>query len=395
MKNIFLTGLFSLLLVNASAQSLTPAWTFQTEGPVLASPVSAKSAVFVGSDDSTMYCLAGDNGELKWSSRVDGEIRCEPALHDEMLIFTTGAGSVYALDQSTGNTIWQFAMGQEQKKDMWDYFYSSPIVHKGNVYVGCGNGKLFSLSASTGKQNFVFATEGIVHVKPVIYKDLVCFGSYDGFFYGVNIDDGTLAWKFDTYGHEYFKNGAVQNNAGVVENTLLFGSRDFKVYALDGASGEEKWNMHEKGSWVSAPMTIDGTSVYFGTSDSHHFYKLDSDDGTVMWQSRVPLNIFGGATLVDGVIYVGCLDGCLYGFSTENGERIFQFTTPANKKNASLLLDEDGQRIDTEKLKKYKTSDKFYADIYSMGSVFSTPLAIEDKLVFGSYEGIIYAIPVD
>jgi outer membrane protein assembly factor BamB len=394
MKNIFLTGLFSLLLVNASAQSVTPEWTFQTGDPVLSSPVSAEGSVFVGSDGGTMYCLEGTDGELKWSTKVDGEIRCEPAIQDEMLIFTTGAGSVYALHQTTGEKIWQFAMGEEQKKDMWDYFYSSPVVHQGNVYVGCGNGKLFSLAASTGKKNFVFTTEGIVHVKPVIYNNLVCFGSYDGFFYAVNTTDGTLAWKFDTYGHEYFKKGAVQNNAGVVGNTILFGSRDFKVYALDGTSGQEKWNMHEKGSWVSAPMTVDGQSVYFGTSDSHHFYKLNSNDGSVTWQSNVPLNIFGGATKVEDVVYVGCLDGCLYGFSTKNGERVFQFATPANKKNAQLLLDAN-DKIDREKLKQYKTGEQLYGDIYSMGSIFGTPLYFRDKLVFGSYEGVIYAVPVD
>jgi len=395
MKNIFFTGLFTFFVFIVNGQSVRPTWTFEAGGPVLSSAVSVGNSLFIGSDDGYMYCLNGQNGKLNWKTKVDGAIRCEPAIYEDVIIFSTAQGTLYALNLKKGDVSWKFTMGQEQQKDMWDYFYSSPIVYNGDVFVGCGNGKLYSIDPENGKKNFEFATDGIVHVKPVVYKDRIYFGSYDGFFYGINASDGSLAWKFDTHGQEYFKKGAVQNNAAVVDGSILFGSRDFKVYSLDADNGSEQWNMHEKGSWVSAPITIDGKAAYFGTSDSHNFYKLNSRDGKVMWQAKVPLNIFGGATVVGGVIYVGCLDGCLYGFSTDNGERVFQFKTPANKMNANLLLNESGEKIDREKLKKYKTGDKFYGDIYSMGSIFSTPLHFQDKLVFGSYEGVIYAISVE
>ena len=69
------------------------------------------------------------------------------------------------------------------------------------------------------------------------------------------------------------------------EDTLYFGtSSDFKVYALDFATGEMKWSAFAEGPIRLAP-TIYNDRVYFG-SDDGLVYCLNSDTGETMWQHR-------------------------------------------------------------------------------------------------------------
>ena len=52
------------------------------------------------------------------------------------------------------------------------------------------------LDASTGREKWVFFTDGPVRLPPTYHKDRVFFGSDDGFVYCAHAQKGTIAWKY-------------------------------------------------------------------------------------------------------------------------------------------------------------------------------------------------------
>jgi outer membrane protein assembly factor BamB len=74
-------------------------------------------------------------------------------------------------------------------------------------------------------------------------------------------------------------------HTAVVGETLYFGSSaDDKVYALDTASGEIRWEFYTEGPVRLAPNVANG-KVYVG-SDDGWVYCLKAEDGTLLWKHR-------------------------------------------------------------------------------------------------------------
>ncbi len=107
-------------------------------------------------------------------------------------------------------------------------------------------------------------------------------------------------------------------HVAIVGGTVYFGSStDHKVYALDLASGEERWSFFTEGPVRFAPTVVDGTA--FVASDDGLLYSLDAATGALNWTyrpaptderlmgngqmiSRWPLR--SGVVVEDGIAYV-------------------------------------------------------------------------------------------
>jgi polyvinyl alcohol dehydrogenase (cytochrome) len=76
---------------------------------------------------------------------------------------------------------------------------SQPTVIGDTVYVGSYNGSVYALDTATGRQRWAFSTNitgqpGGVRVGVVLSQGVALFGDQLGRFFGVNRDNGTMAW---------------------------------------------------------------------------------------------------------------------------------------------------------------------------------------------------------
>ena len=58
--------LLTLFFFGARAQPPKDVWKFKASGPIVSAPVHDGQDIFIGSHDSTFYCLAVQTGEVKW-----------------------------------------------------------------------------------------------------------------------------------------------------------------------------------------------------------------------------------------------------------------------------------------------------------------------------------------
>ncbi|GAI35066.1 unnamed protein product, partial [marine sediment metagenome] len=91
------------------------------------------------------------------------------------------------------------------------------------------------------------------------------------------LPQGTLKWVFPT-------DGAIHSSPAVANGIVYIGSRDFKLYALDAATGAKRWE-YKTGSWIESSPSIVNDVVYFGSNDGK-LYALDAHNGEKLWDFK-------------------------------------------------------------------------------------------------------------
>jgi len=113
-------------------------------------------------------------------------------------------------------------------------------------------------------------------------------------------DSGNVLWQFD--------GGTPTMNCSpvVVGDTVYTGASGDPggVYALDTATGEQRWGFEPEGYVTSAPAVVDRT-LYVGTW-ARQFYAMDAESGEVLWQTDVGHRLGTSSPVVaGGTVFVG------------------------------------------------------------------------------------------
>ena len=135
-------------------------------------------------------------------------------------------------------------------------------------------------------------------------------------------EPGTLLWSFET-GDEVTSSPAIGP-----DDTVYVGSKDHKVYALDGKTGAIKWEYTSK-TKIGAPPAIgsDGT-VYIGTGlTGAELLALEGTTGEKKWAFRVGQGIPSAPAIgADGTLYFGSKTQKVYAVNAD-GTKKWEFET--------------------------------------------------------------------
>ncbi|MBF0466383.1 MAG: PQQ-like beta-propeller repeat protein [Nitrospirae bacterium] len=223
----------------------TRKWKYKTAGSIapLASPTLSPDglSVYVGAGDphsqtdGTLYALNSSDGTLKWSKKIDSTRVSGAVVGPDGTIYVSGNGRVNAF-QSDGTQLWQSADGTAE-------YLTPALSSSGIIYTGTGRyGKVYALNSSTGATLWSYqtgtnpdssGTQYGVLTAPVIGADATVYvGAIDGKMYALK-SDGTLLWTYST-------SASIAENCPAIgaDGTLYFSSSNTYLYAVkDSSSG--------------------------------------------------------------------------------------------------------------------------------------------------------------
>jgi outer membrane protein assembly factor BamB len=277
-------------------------------------------------------------------------------------IYTPGdRGILYALDAATGKTRWRF---DTVKGDLWGHpevnsgggaWYPPSIDPvRGLVYWGVANPAPFP-----GTKEY---PNGTSRPGPNLYTDSTV---------ALDVATGKLRWFHQVHPHDNFDRDLV--------HTLIARARDGRevvigtgkgavVVGLDPESGERRWStpvgLHRNddletlsgptevapgtfGGVITPPATADGVvflatvnapatlmpdeTAYFATEmgqQDGEVVALDATTGEVVWDTKVPGDPLGAATVVNDLVLTSLLDGTLVALDRATGTIVWQTKAP-------------------------------------------------------------------
>jgi len=172
------------------------------------------------------------------------------------------------------------------------------------------------------------------------------------------------------------------------------GCRDSNLYALDAATGKEKWRFSTGASWVISSPAVAQGKVYFATSDSSMYHVVDAASGKPLLQQQGKAYVFSSPAIAGDVVLLGVLNGTLEARDIKSGELLWDFQTETSKQNKGWVLTSE-RRFNGPML--YRSNWREGPLVAtgrqdSVGSIYSSPLVVNGVVYFGSTDGNLYAI---
>jgi outer membrane protein assembly factor BamB len=283
-----------------------------------------------------------------WKIRPTGELlEFPPSLARGRLYVVENEGRVFAISAKTGRTLWT--------RDLGRLAASTPAYSEGRVYVTIlcrdtcadavgsgqseGKGRVAALNARTGRVIWKRDLPSRTESTPLVVRDRVFFGSENGTVYALHRDSGRVDWTHEAA-------DAVKSGLAYENGRLFFGDYAGSVSALRARDGKLAWTRTNVSpeNFYGTPA-IGFNRLYLSTTDGKvHALRLN---GSVDWRfSAGPGGyIYASPALgkPDGVgptVYIGAQDSRFYALDARTGRR--RWSNPAAGKisgTATILGD--------------------------------------------------------
>jgi len=240
------------------------------------SMVAYNDNLYIGANDS-MYCYNLTGGKV-WAYGPGTQCTSSPQIANGHVYFGAGP-QIHAVDATNGVGIWISTISNSID------IKSSPRVSNNLVYFGAQDKKIYALNESDGSLKWEYMTVDKITSSPLVYGGMCIIGSTD---YGVYCIDttspslpmqGELRWKYPTLDRVNYSSPTVHP----ATNTILIGSYDFNLYAIDHVTGDLKWK-YPAGSIIKSSPVVYGDYVYFVSVD-RYLYCVDVRNGGIVWKS--------------------------------------------------------------------------------------------------------------
>jgi outer membrane protein assembly factor BamB len=262
-----------------------------------------------------------------WRARPTGELlEFPPSLARGRLYVMENEGRVFALSARTGRTVW--------KRDLGRLAAATPTYQDGRLYVTIlcltqcaaaigssqseGKGRVAALDARTGRTLWSRNLPSRTESSPLVVRGRVYFGSEDGTVYAVRTDNGRIDWTYQA-------GDAVKGALAYHEGRLYFGDYAGSVNALRARDGKLAWTRTNVSpeNFYGTPAVGFGR-VFLSTTDGKvHALRLS---GNVDWRfSAGPQGyIYASPALakprgVVPTVFIGAHDRRFYALDARSG----------------------------------------------------------------------------
>ena len=196
-------------------------WSWNAGSPIESSPIVVDGIDYFGDANGEMYALDLRTHRLKWRRSLGAKITSSAAIAGGRLFIGDYDGRLWALSPATGATRW---VGRVNGK-----IYGTPAVAGGRVFVPSVAYSFWAFSTS-GRRLWQVSTGSYVYSSPAVAQGVVCFGAYNGVFYGVSAGSGRVLWRVPT-------GGAVSGAAVIVAGVAYVGSFAGRIIGVNLHTG--------------------------------------------------------------------------------------------------------------------------------------------------------------
>ena len=262
------------------------------------------------------------------------------------------------------------------------------------------------ISLNYDRKPWSFQTDGLVWGTPVGEKGMVYVGSASKKFFALNAINGEKVWEYQIFDRA---DSLIDSAAAISEKLVVIPGGDGFLHAVDKRTGQQEWTFkahhqsdegHQEGHIVNSfegNVTVGPNGLFYAGSDNGHMYCVDKN-GQEVWSLKTNMMIWSSPAFLKNkkLMAFGSLDRHLYLVNYSTG-KIIQKINLGSEVKASPVFVGDDLYIGTSGGIFHRFSfdgKKLNLDwsFEARGEIYSSPLVINDYVVFGSLNGFVYGL---
>jgi outer membrane protein assembly factor BamB len=244
-------------------------------------------------DDGTLYAanlehieaINAETGKVYWRYPVDDDRDATPFYSTPVLVPDHGEHGLLLVAGFKDRTVYALALGPtvaERPDVLWRYdgaggqYVGAGSVGGGLFIIGNGDGSVYALSLEDGSLAWSFETDDRVWATPVINDDVVYVASLDHHLYALDLESGAERWRFEA-------GGAISATPLLIDGDLWIGDFTSTLYQIDLEAQETVWT-YTANDWLWATPLLDDTVLYFADVGGN-VYALDVTTRALVWDA--------------------------------------------------------------------------------------------------------------
>ncbi len=284
-------------------------WRFETNGIMASSPTVAFGKVFFGeayNAKGTYYALDKETGKPVWKSETFGNVWVNATYDEKNIYFGNMKGYFFAVNPQNGKIIWQYNTAKDTPLEHLSPnephghgfppgVYCNPVYKNGVVYTGSWSGYYFAFEADNGtlkwrRKTKADGTDGGLpdSSAPVLFKNHLYVQKEGWKLAAINIKTGLIDWEWSAP-LGYLQNGTVTAFGNKVFASVIRSVTslpfDASIIAFSDVEngGKELWRYQGGGGLTAAVATKD--KLIFGSSGDVFITCLNPENGGVKWRT--------------------------------------------------------------------------------------------------------------
>jgi outer membrane protein assembly factor BamB len=273
---------------------------------------AGEGMVLVGGDKGDVLAY-GEDGQLRWKSKVSSEVLSVPRVADGVVIVRSGDGRIAGLDAADGNRLWLY---ERSTPALVVRSHAGVTIQRGVAFAGFAGGKLAALKVRNGAvlwETTVSQPRGNTELErisditsdPVVDDVQVCAIAFQGRVACYDIAQGSPLWNRDI---------GSDKGMTLLRTFLYLSDASGAVIALDKTSGSTLWKNEQLFMRDTATPQALGDHVVVGDFEGY-LHGLSREDGSFAARIRLDGAIQSAPQAMDEGLLVQTRDGDLYSLS--------------------------------------------------------------------------------
>jgi len=211
-------------------------WTFTLDKPSRGGPTIADGKVFAGTDGGSVYAVDDATGQQVWRASAGGRVVTPPAVSSGKVFVVAESGKDFngrllAYDEDTGKLAWSYA------QTIGVPGATAPTASGGRVFVGLGDGAVRAFRGGNGDPLWAQGTGADFKSDsaPAVSGDSVYVTDAAAGLDRFNVTDGHREWNY------LFEEGVTAAAPLVGSSVVYVGLSDGSIAAVDLSTGNLVW----------------------------------------------------------------------------------------------------------------------------------------------------------
>ncbi len=291
---------------------------------IAAEPVFEEGKILVTTLQGRVILFDSLGNEL-WRTKLAAPVTGAGTVTGGRVIVGATNGDLYSLDAETGDVIQTIGLDEAITSQLVTINAERYGKKVKAVIVGTASGKLYCYETMEFSQLWVNdLAEGMIQSKPLVYKDKIIYGAWDGYLYSVDAKNGLLNWRWSENPNFYYSPAGCRP---ATDGEYVYVVTPFKhLYAIDLLLGSTKWSTDKFAAWESVTLSSDAGKLYV-RSLYDNFFIADASNGKQLnkYELKMGTDASPGTAIEEGnSIIFGSGNGNIYKVTGNEAKKILR-----------------------------------------------------------------------